>query len=249
MQKEEKQLESSLDVLIQNVKDLKNTISSFLQKLEHEYDHLSWPNVLDNFALLSGQLNSLGKQLKGDKITTLRNYVLFPVLLSPERDLELEKLTEERVLAFNHEVVPDYLRTKPDAEVEEKINNLSAKASSVVPENATKQLNTLNKITSNILDILNSARDEWEKETVQKTAQPQTSIQSDTHTLIAATLVGKGLRMRPNPPTTPTPPMTGQSSNQQQKVQQKSQGSLGKAPSAIKTNIKAATTSHPYQRS
>lgn len=27
-----------------------------------------------------------------------------------------------------------------------------------------KQLNTLNKITSNILDIINSARDEWESE-------------------------------------------------------------------------------------
>jgi hypothetical protein len=42
----------------------------------------------------------------------------------PDRDAELEKLTEGRVQCFNHEVVPDYLRTKPEPEVEDKVQTV-----------------------------------------------------------------------------------------------------------------------------
>lgn len=48
------------------------------------------PSVLDNFALLSGQLNSLGRLLKSDRMPALRNYVFLPLELNPERDVELE---------------------------------------------------------------------------------------------------------------------------------------------------------------
>ena len=46
--------------------------------------------MLDNFALLSGQLNSLGRVLKNEKVPALRNHLLLPLVLSPERDQELE---------------------------------------------------------------------------------------------------------------------------------------------------------------
>ncbi|XP_021344830.1 mediator of RNA polymerase II transcription subunit 8-B-like, partial [Mizuhopecten yessoensis] len=128
MQKEEKQLELALDALIQRVQDLKNSLVAFLSKLENEYQTMSWPSVLDNFALLSGQLNSLGKLLKSEKVPILRNQILLPLALSPDRDQELEKLTERRVFAFNHEVVPDYLRTKPEPDVEKKIQESSVRA-------------------------------------------------------------------------------------------------------------------------
>ena len=39
-----------------------------------------------------------------------------------------QKLTEGRVPACTHEVVPDHLRTKPEPEVEEKINQLNVRA-------------------------------------------------------------------------------------------------------------------------
>lgn len=64
---------------------------------------------------------------------------------------------------------------------------------------------------------------------------------SDTHSLVTAVGMGKGLRSvgntvqqmvgppRPAQPSLPAPP-------------------LPKAPSAIKTNIKSATQIHPYQR-
>lgn len=127
------------------------------------------PSVLDNFALLSGQLNTINKLLKNEKTPSFRNQVIIPLLLSPDRDEDLavsikshgpkfplhcslffffsfsnlsdfsvhgtlQKLTELRVPVFSHEIVPDYLRTKPDPEVEEQEKQLSVEAARIGPE-------------------------------------------------------------------------------------------------------------------
>lgn len=47
------------------------------------------PNVLDNFALISGQVNTVLKILRNEKTPLLRNKVLLPLVLSPEKDEEL----------------------------------------------------------------------------------------------------------------------------------------------------------------
>lgn len=47
------------------------------------------PSVLDNFALLSGQLNTINKLLKNEKTPSFRNQVIIPLLLSPDRDEDL----------------------------------------------------------------------------------------------------------------------------------------------------------------
>nr|KAF6282450.1 hypothetical protein mMyoMyo1_010087 [Myotis myotis] len=109
MQREEKQLEASLNALLSQVADLKNSLGSFIYKLENEYDRLTWPSVLDSFALLSGQLNTLNQ----------------------DRDEDLMRQTEGRVPVFSHEVVPDHLRTKPDPEVEEQEKQLTTDAARI----------------------------------------------------------------------------------------------------------------------
>lgn len=45
--------------------------------------------MLDSFALLSGQLNTLNKVLKHEKTPLLRNQVIIPLVLSPDRDEEI----------------------------------------------------------------------------------------------------------------------------------------------------------------
>ncbi|GAB1605815.1 mediator of RNA polymerase II transcription subunit 8-like isoform X2 [Argonauta hians] len=265
MQREEKQLEAALETITQRISDLKNCIHSFLMKIEHEYTSMSWPNALDNFALLSGQLNSLTRLLKSEKIPPLKNYVLLPLALSPDKDTELEKLTEGRLMIFNHEVVPVYLRTKPEPEVEEKFNELTCrlgpgghdaaqgkgiKSENMMVEDATvtrKQLNSLNKITSNIIDIINSAREEWENEANQKSAQPQTSSMADTNTLIQAITAGKGLK--PPARRTETTHQNNINNTQPSAQKQPAATTATKAPSTIKTSIKAGPSgTHPYQR-
>jgi mediator of RNA polymerase II transcription subunit 8 len=57
MQREEKQQDAALEAIIMRVNDLKNSIGSMLVKLEHEYETLSWPTFLDNFALMSGHVS------------------------------------------------------------------------------------------------------------------------------------------------------------------------------------------------
>jgi len=45
--------------------------------------------VLDNFALVSGQLNTINKLLRNEKTPSFRNQVIIPLELSPDRDDEL----------------------------------------------------------------------------------------------------------------------------------------------------------------
>lgn len=51
-----------------------------------------------------------------------------------------QKLTEQRLPVFSHEIVPDYLRTKPDPEVEEQEKQLSAEAARIGVEVAQVSL-------------------------------------------------------------------------------------------------------------
>ncbi|XP_051752396.1 mediator of RNA polymerase II transcription subunit 8 [Ctenopharyngodon idella] len=164
-QREEKQLEASIESLVTRVAHLKGSLQSFIYKLENEYERLTWPSVLDNFALLSGQLNTINKLLRNEKTPSYRSQVIIPLLLSPDRDEELAKLTEQRVPVFSHEIVPDHLRTKPDPEVEEQEKHLSAEAARIGPEVAQKQIQTLNKLCSNLLEKLNNPRDDRDSET------------------------------------------------------------------------------------
>uniref|UniRef100_A0A9J7ZGM9 Mediator of RNA polymerase II transcription subunit 8 n=1 Tax=Cyprinus carpio carpio TaxID=630221 RepID=A0A9J7ZGM9_CYPCA len=192
-QREEKQLEASLESLHARVAHLKGSLQSFIVKLETEHDRLTWPSVLDNFALLSGQLNTINKVLKNEKTPSYRSQVIIPLLLSPDRDEELLKLTEQRVPVFSHEIVPDHLRTKPDPEVEEQEKHLSAEAARIGPEVAQKQIQTLNKLCSSLLEKLNNPRDDRDSETSALRQNKPSFNPADTNALVAAVGFGKGL--------------------------------------------------------
>ncbi|XP_027459665.1 mediator of RNA polymerase II transcription subunit 8 isoform X5 [Zalophus californianus] len=262
MQREEKQLEASLDALLSQVADLKNSLGSFIYKLENEYDRLTC------FALLSGQLNTLNKVLKHEKTPLFRNQVIIPLVLSPDRDEDLMRQTEGRVPVFSHEVVPDHLRTKPDPEVEEQEKQLTTDAARIGADAAQKQIQSLNKMCSNLLEKI--SKEERESESGGLRPNKQTFNPADTNALVAAVAFGKGLsNWRPSGSSGPGQPgqpgagtilagasglqqvqMAGAPSQQQpllSGVQMAQTGQTGKMPSGIKTNIKSASM-HPYQR-
>ncbi|GAB6028834.1 mediator of RNA polymerase II transcription subunit 8 [Chamberlinius hualienensis] len=249
MQREEKVMEVALDTLIARVADLKNSVVALLMKLDHEHETVQWPTMLDNFALLSGQANSLLKVLKNDKTPLLRNFISLPIRLNPDRDEELVKLTENRVGVFNHEVPPDYLRTKPDPDVELREQHLLQRANQLIAEAgpASKQINFINKVVNQTLDMVNSARDKWENDATTRSQASVTSTAADTAMLIAAVNSGKGLKIIK--PTGQGPSLPGQVPQSSQSQMSSIGGSVvGKVPSAIKTNIKSASSIHPYSR-
>ncbi|KAF5301639.1 hypothetical protein FQA39_LY10686 [Lamprigera yunnana] len=257
--REEKQLETALDAIIQRVNDLKSSMAAMIYKVENEYETLSWPTFLDNYALLSGHLTSLSKLMNHDKCPPLRNLTVLPLMLSPERDDQLAQSTEGRVTTFAHDLVPDYLRTKLEPLAENKMLQLEHKASNLTYDNAQKQVTAYQKVVSHVWDIVNKAREEWEVESSSRGNPQQNSSLPDTHILVAAVGMGKGLKMVTNPNGQPNPNnnsmmVAPQGSGRpgappgQGPIPASPQGMMNKAPSAIKTNIKSATAIHPYGR-
>uniref|UniRef100_S4RXP2 Mediator of RNA polymerase II transcription subunit 8 n=1 Tax=Petromyzon marinus TaxID=7757 RepID=S4RXP2_PETMA len=272
MQREEKVLELCLESLTQRVSDLKNSLEGFIRKLETQYETLNWPSMLDSFALLSGQLNSLNKLLRNDKTPCLRGQIIMPLLLSPDRDDELMKMTEGRVPVFSHDVVPDHLRTKPDPAVEEQEKQMSLEAARLTPDMAQKHMASMNKMCNSLLDRLNSTRDDRDGDSSTLRHSKHTFNPADTNALVAAVGFGKGLSRPGRPPSQggtvqpglsgpggpvgcstvgqggPSGAMVQQQQQQQQQQMQSHKSHAGKMPSSIKTNIKSASNVHPYQR-
>lgn len=58
--------------------------------------------MLDNFVLLFGQLNILGKFFRNEKVLLLRNFILLLIVLSGDRDLELEVKRFYLILMFGN---------------------------------------------------------------------------------------------------------------------------------------------------
>lgn len=111
---------------------------------------------------------------------------MLPLLLSPERDEALLQLTEGRISVFSHDMVPDYLRTKPEPTAEQrmlqheqkvrtktssatyriihKIHVVKLQANSLIAETAIKQVAQYTKVVSHVFDSVSKAREEWEVE-------------------------------------------------------------------------------------
>lgn len=121
MQREDKQLELVLENFQSKLNELKGQIYALIFKLEHERENVSWTTVLDTFAVYSTQYTAFMKYLSYEKLPQLRNYSVLPLMLNPERDEELARITENRVPALSHDIVPDFLRTKTEPEVEHKL--------------------------------------------------------------------------------------------------------------------------------
>jgi len=177
--KDEKQLDKGLEDLIVRVNELRNSVNTFIMKLENEYMTMNWLSVLDNFALLSGQVNMINKLLRNDKMPTLRNLALFPLKLCPNRDPDLERLTEGRVAAFNHDVAPLYLRTKPDPEVEEKINLISDKSNKSSAERLQKLTGSLNRHCAQAVDLVRNFRENMDSDGGMPMSKAPSSIKTN----------------------------------------------------------------------
>ncbi|XP_065083888.1 mediator of RNA polymerase II transcription subunit 8 [Ochlerotatus camptorhynchus] len=251
MQREEKQMDMLLEAVLNRLNDLKHSIGAMIHRLESEYETINnWPTFLDNFALISSHLTGLSKILSSEIGTPLRNLTVLPLLLTPERDEALLQLTEGRIPVFSHDLVPDYLRTKPDPGAESRMAAHEAKANNLLSDTAAKQVAQYNKVISHVWDIVSKAKEEWDTEASSRPGIQQTSSLADTQALVAAVGLGNGLTLPVGPGGVPNagimiPPAIRQASPMS--AVSPGAGPLGKMPSGIKTNIKSANQVHPYR--
>lgn len=240
---EEKQFEVTIERLLEYTKNIKISLLYFITRIEQEGEAMDWPQVLDSFTSICGQINTLMRFTREHKSQFIENRVVLPLLLSPDRDDELAKLTEGRVQIVNHEMVPDYLRTKPDPEIEEFEKLLQQKSNNITSDAATKQINAMNKLVENTINSIktNSARIDSE---MSRQTMKQSFVNNDTNELIMAVSNGKGLRMGlasgPNrglSGSQGSDSLLGPKSHDQMLQQQLSQKQNVKAPE-LKTNIK-----------
>lgn len=188
---EEKQFETTIETLLEYTKNLKVSLVTFIGRIETHGDNLNWPDILDNFTSLCGQINTLMRYTRENRLQFIENRVVLPLHLSPDRDEELAKLTENRVHMVNHEMVPDYLRTKPDPEIEELEKSLQMRASTISPDVAVKQINAANRMVDHILEMIKkniTRADEMSKQTIKQSHEA-----SETNALLGAAYLGRGL--------------------------------------------------------
>ena len=143
-------LDAASENLLGRLSDVRGTLGSLITKMETD-PRLNWHSFLDSQALLSGQMSSLLKSIKMDRTPTLKKFTTLPLLLSADRDEDLLRLTENRVQAFSHDLVPHYLRTKPEPEVENKYNLYESRVNHLMTENLVKQFHILEKVTREML--------------------------------------------------------------------------------------------------
>jgi hypothetical protein len=141
---------------------------------------------------------------------------------------------------LHHEVVPNYLRTKLDLDLEAKQEGLVQEAKR--REAALKdEITAYNNIIKSCQKIVSDARDDIEDQK-SRTGTFQTTTSADTRKLVAAYLHGTGLT-----------PLTNQRKDQLMGVRvsrHPTGGGGGRVQSAMKTDVKeaAAPYSVPRQR-
>ncbi|KRY91951.1 Coiled-coil domain-containing protein 47 [Trichinella pseudospiralis] len=200
MQEIDKNFINSVGSIVQNIRSIQSSISEVLAKLQM-VDQLDWPSLLNSFRVISSQFNSMLQLLRSDRASHFKNYVFLPIRLSVEVDADLEAATENRLHAWTHAVVPDYLRTKPDPQVEQKDQQISNQVQQRLcnPESLQKQVTAFNRCLNCILDSLNASIRDSEMDG-RKTSK--TSDSEDTALLVAAIL--RGQNVKPAYSATPT---------------------------------------------
>jgi hypothetical protein len=165
--------------------------------------------------VLSSQITTLRTSIR-HKFPLLRTNSIVPMCLSPENDLNVEQLTERRLSIFNHDYMPQLLRTKNLPEIEERErllntnslnnnnnNNNTFNRSITTPNEIYTRIQELNLLLNHISDSFRHTKEITDKNDKQFDLQRFTN-QVDTKRLLEAMNYGIGLK----PPDTSSSPIT-----------------------------------------
>uniref|UniRef100_A0A915D225 Mediator of RNA polymerase II transcription subunit 8 n=1 Tax=Ditylenchus dipsaci TaxID=166011 RepID=A0A915D225_9BILA len=114
------------------LRQVKRTMEELLFSLEAQ-DQVSYPDMISKFS-------SLARQWKSAK-----THLIVPERVSMIPDTKLQNISEGRLISWNHEVIPVYLRTKLNPDVEEDERKIESERSRQTWEHLSKQIAAFNK--------------------------------------------------------------------------------------------------------
>jgi hypothetical protein len=209
-----------LQQILDKVRDLKQSLANFFN--EYEHGQPSWPTILDQMNVLSSQITTLRTSVR-NILPLLRTNSIIPMCLSPENDSNVEQLTERRLSIFNHDVMPQLLRTKnlPEIEERERLLNTNSNTNNNTfnrlisnPNEIYTRVQELNLLLNNISDVFRHTKDATDKNDKQFDLQRFTN-QNETKRLLEAMNYGIGLKM---PDTSSSPITTNDQTNINQQI-------------------------------
>ncbi|ETN70370.1 hypothetical protein RB195_016475 [Necator americanus] len=197
-QSDPEKMNTAISYLEVKAMDAKKIVEELLYMLDMQ-EKVPWPDMLDKFSSLAAAMSQLQGALKKSAIQSghedhgalLRSHVLVPQRLQLEPDQQLQALTSYRVHSWNHDVVPDYLRTKLNPEMESEEMMLEQDKNQKGQDVISKQITHLNKYVDLLLQSLHSS----DRAHNENLADKPTFNKDETIRLVRATMVGEGLKI------------------------------------------------------
>ncbi|CAD5206815.1 unnamed protein product [Bursaphelenchus okinawaensis] len=177
--------------------EAKSGIVDLVVMLEMQ-DRVPYPDLLDQFAALAGSFTEIQNIMKKGALPSaaedggllLKNNVLVPTFVSMEPDDNLLQLTEGRIHCWNHDVVPDYLRTKLCPAAEDEESRLDNERQQRPGDSIAKQIQLMNKHIDSIITI----NGETTNKTQDKNKEAIAFDVNDTRKLVRGIMKGEGLK-------------------------------------------------------
>jgi len=208
----------ALSSIEQKALEIRCSLDELLSLLNMD-DKVPWPEMLDKLATLAHSYSQLQTAMHRKSSTLsagsedlgslLRSHVILPQQLSIDIDSVLEQVTEGRVNTWNHDVLPEYLRTKLTQDVDnEELALENEKNTKGGADMTNKQIAALNRH----VELLTASLPDARIGLTDAQSNAPNFAQGDTQRLVRAVILGE--QLNPNlrrPESTGSVPGPGQS--------------------------------------
>uniref|UniRef100_A0A0K0DZ53 Mediator of RNA polymerase II transcription subunit 8 n=1 Tax=Strongyloides stercoralis TaxID=6248 RepID=A0A0K0DZ53_STRER len=198
-QHEPEKVKAAIKNLEHKVVEIKMNIENALYLLDLQ-QNVPFEDLMGLFTSLANAMAQMQTLLKRSALTAsqddsgafLRSHLLVPQAISLDLNQLLLQKTEGRIPYWNHDVVPEFLSTKLNPELEAIDKAIESEKNLKSQELVTRQINQMNKH----IDILLGALNEAGKMAAENHSNKPTYDNNETEMMVRAMMNGEGLPCR-----------------------------------------------------